>query len=391
MLKYSATVRSSKGIPVVYPVTSTERRGAARELSLSPGRILSVKVDWTGTIRGMVSMSSGPSPTEQAIFLLNLAAQLTGGKRSIADIFDAYLARDKRFKPDPIKKEKAIEIEDYLDSLDFDRNVIVLAQAGRESGDLAGALKEAAEFLQDEEARKGAIFKKLAGGIFYSSAAGAMAVFGSMAFAGQLRDLERSTGLPFNYNIASDILFALDYFFSTYGLFVVAAIALGIFFRKQIAKAADDWPIFSTINRITRIKRGIHFLSLFSLMRRSKKGDRAALEYIASHASGEDAEIYNRLAAIRARGQPLYSGFREGDWSPTIMAGLGQLEEMDDQSAFQTMRAILSGQKQELVKAGESLATSLELIGIGSLVATILVVVVGFLLPIMEITSSPSF
>lgn len=391
MLKYSATVRTPRGISAAYPVVSKDRRSAARELGMSPARVLSVKVDGLETVRAMTSISSGPSPTEQAIFLLNLAAQLTGGKRSIGEVFDAYLARDKRFKPDPIKKEKAIEVEDYLDALAFDRNVIVLAQAGRESGDLPGALKEAANFLQDEEARKGAIFKKLAGGIFYSTSAISMAVFGSMGFAGQLKDMEKSTGLPFNYNLASDVLFGLSYFFSNYGAFVIAALILAVVFRKAILRAGDSYPIISHINRIKRLQRGINFLSLFSLMRRSKKGDRVALEYIAGHASGEDAEIYNRLAAVRARGQPLHSGFREDDWSPTVLAGLGQLEEMDDDSAYQTMRAILSGQKQELVKAGESLATTMQLLGMTSLIIVILVAVIGFMLPILEITQSQSF
>lgn len=391
MIKYSASVRTNRGSTVAYPVSANDRRSAARELSMSPARVLDVKVDWVSTIRSATQVSAGPSPTEQAIFLLNLAAQLTGGKRSIGDVFDAYLSKDKRFKVDPIKKEKAIEIEDYLDALGFDRNVMILAQAGRESGDLSGALKEAAEFLQEEEARKGAIFKKIAMGLFYSSSALGMVVFGSMGFSSQLREMEKTTGLPFNYNFASDVLFALDHFFNTYGPFMLGIVALAFFFRKPIIKAADSWPLISTVNRITRLQRGIKFISLFSLMRQSKKGDKAALEYIASHATGDDAEIFNRLAAVRARGQPLHAGFRDDDWSPTVMAGLSQLEEMDDESALNTMRAILSGQKQELSKAGESLATSLQLVGMVSLVVTIVVVVAGFLLPIMNVASSPSF
>ena len=86
----------------------------------------------------------------------------------------------------------------------------------------------------------------------------------------------------------------------------------------------------------------------------------------------------------------MHEGLRDKDWSPTILAGLGELEEMDAESAHVTMKAILGGQKQELAKAGESLATTLQLTGMISLVATILIVIIGFLLPILSVTTTPN-
>lgn len=390
MLKYSATVRLSNGQTVVYNVRAADRQSAARELAFAPSRVLSVSVDWFATLMSISVVDRGPSQTEQAIFLLNIAPQMTSGKRSIREVFDSYLSRDKRFVIDRTKYTNAMNIEDFLDALGFAVNVQLLAKAGSDSGDLPTALKEAAEFLQEEEARKGAIAKKIGGGIFYSCAAVAMAVFGSMGFSKQLKDMENDIGIPFEYNLASETMFAVDWFFSTYGIFVIALLGVAFIFRKEILAVADNWPVMSQINRITRIQRGINFLSLFSLLRRSGKTDPDALHYMATNSSGTDVDIYNELASVTARGRPLYEGLREKDWSPTILAGLGELEELDAASAHTTMKAIIGGQKQELTKAGEALATTLEVTGMVSLVATILIVIIGFLLPILSVTTTPN-
>lgn len=390
MLKHVAHIRLSNGQTVVYSVRSTDRLSAARELALTPSRVLSVSVDWLATLTSFSVASGGPSQTEQAIFLLNIAAQMTSGKRSIRDVFDSYLSRDKRFVVDRGKYVNAMTIEDFLDALGFSVNVQLLAKAGSDSGDLPTALREAAEFLQEEEARKGAIAKKIGGGIFYSGAAVAMAVFGSMGFSTQLKDMENNIGIPFEYNLASDTMFAVDWFFSTYGLLVIVFLGAAFVFRKQILTVADNWPVMSQINRIARIQRGINFLSLFSLLRRSGKTDPDALHYMATNSTGPDVDIYNELASVTARGRPVYEGLREKDWSPTILAGLGELEEMDATSAHTTMKAIIGGQKQELVKAGESLATTLEVTGMISLVVSIMVIIIGFLLPILSVTTTPN-
>lgn len=390
MLKYIAHVRLSNGETVFYSVRSVDRLSAARELALTPSRVLSVSVDWLTTLTSFSVVSSGPSKTEQAIFLLNIAAQMTSGKRSIRDVFDSYLSRDKRFSVDRGKYVNAMTIEDFLEALGFSVNVQLLAKAGSDSGDLPTALREAAEFLQEEEARKGAIAKKIAGGIFYSGAAVAMAVFGSMGFSAQLKDMESNIGIPFEYNFASDTMFAVDWFFSTYGPFVIVLLGAAFIFRRQILNLADSWPVMAQINRITRLQRGINFLSLFSLLRRSGKTDPDALHYMATNSTGPDVDIYNELASVTARGKPVYEGLREKDWSPTIMAGLGELEEMDAESAHSTMKAIVGGQKQELIKAGESLATTMEVVGMVSLVLTILIIVIGFLLPILSVTTTPN-
>jgi type II secretory pathway component PulF len=390
MLQYAATVRLSNGQTVVYNVRASDRQTAARELALTPSRVLSVSVDWFATLMAVSVTSKGPSQTEQAIFLLNIAAQMTSGKRSTREVFDSYLSRDKRFVIDRAKYANAMNIEDFLDALGFSVNVQLLAKAGSDSGDLPTALKEAAEFLQEEEARKGAIAKRVAGGIFYSVAAVAMAIFGSMGFSNQLKEMENDIGIPFEYNLASETMFAVDWFFSTYWVFVVALLGVAFIFRKEILAAADNWPVLAQINRITRIQRGINFLSLFSLLRRSGKTDPDALHYMATNSTGPDVAIYNELASVTSRGRPLHEGLRDKDWSPTILAGLGELEEMDAESAHVTMKAILGGQKQELAKAGESLATTLQLTGMISLVATILIVIIGFLLPILSVTTTPN-
>ena len=387
-MKYKATVRTSKGNLENWTVKSSNRQSAAKELGVSPSRVLAVKVDWWSTLTETSVGSKGPDKSEQAIFLMNLSAQFNG-KRAIREIFESYLERDKRFKIDPVKAENAIEVEHFLDALGFEHNVVVLARAGREGGDLPRALQEAAQYLEEEESRRGAVIKKLSSGIFYSSAAVAMAIFGSMGFSAQLQDMEKNIGIPFEYNLASETLFALDFFFSTYGVYLLALMLLAIPFRANLMRACGNWPVVSQINRIKRVQRGINFLSIFAILRRAKKTDVQSIEYIASHSSGEDAEIYNRLAAVKHRGQRLHTGLREADWSPTILAGLGQLEDMDNESSLKTMRAILNGQRQELTKAAEGLATKLQMFGMLSLVITIIVTIVGFLLPILSVTTTP--
>lgn len=386
-MEYLATVRSVNGTQTRVRVTSADRRGAAKELSLSPSRVLNVKPNLIGYLLSK-DLSSGPSKSEQAVLLHNLAAQL-GGKRSTKDIFDKYLEHDSRFKMDPAKESRALEVEDFLDALGFERNVVLLAEAGRKAGNIQGALKEAAEYLLEEEERKGAVFKRIMSGVMYSGAAVGMAIFGSMGFAGQLREIESNLGAALAYNTATEILFALDSFFKNYGMLVGLLLGLCFVFRTELFNIARTWPFLAKIDRIQRIQRGITFLSTFAILRRASFTDKAAVEYIAKNAEKRDKVIFNKLASVKEKGDRLHKGLEKSEWSPSILSGLGQLEELNLNEVLDMIKAILQGQRRELTKAAENLANTMQFFGMVSLVLILLTCIVGFLLPVISATASP--
>lgn len=382
-MDYRATVRSADGRQTVVRVRHSDRRGAAKELGLSPSRVLKVTPDWLGTFLRK-DLSGGPAKAEQAILLENVAAQL-GTNASVEQIFTGYLENDKTFKLDQSKQARAYEIEDYLEALNFDKNVVLLARAGREAGEPAQALRDAAQHLLDEEDRKGAVSKHLRSGFFYGGLALSALVAGPLGFGSQLTNIESKLRMELNYNAATTILRSLESFYQNYWVVIVGIIVAIYFFRQQIFDHVRGLPLFSMVDRLIRVRRGIDFLSAFLLLRRGNKTAVQALEIMVADAKKGDVLILNRVLDIIRRGDPLTKALQKKDWSPAVLSGTSLFNEVSVEDIVRIGEGILRSQRRELSKVAEKLATTIQAIGMFSLVTMLLICVVGFLLPIMSI------
>lgn len=383
-MSYIATVRASRGQTTKVRVRGSDRIAAAKELSLPPSRVLSVHFDVWGTIRNK-AFSKGPSDSERAVFLLNLAAQ-TQSKRSVDEVFQQLLKYDSQFQFDSRKLASAFELEDYLDALGFPRNIVLLAKAGRTAGDVEGSLREAANFLLEQHKRKGGVAKQMSGGLAYGLMSLVGIFYGPIAISSQIKDLQNSLGDMLNTNAATDALMAMAAFLQNYGVLLLIAACGLVLVRRWIFPLIRSWPVISTLDRLLRARRAIDFLSTFSLLLRAQRTPADSLKMIAEESPAADRAIYEKLAKVKADGHPLVRGMDPDDWPSSMLPGVSQLEEMSTRDFIDATKAMLLGLTGELDQSTTKLASQIQFLGLMGMVAIILMSVFGLFLPIMTAT-----
>jgi type II secretory pathway component PulF len=358
---------------------------AARLSGYGPGTIVSVDKDVLGNL---VSQFTDPRPelNVQQIVLSNLSAMVEAGA-SGEQAIRALLAKVSYIRYDEKSLAHCQTVPEYLRALKFDNMVVLLARAGQESGDLAGSLYKAAEYVEEQIKLKEESGRGIMGGVLKMAMGIGAMLFLPLLMGPQVEKFMEMKGVKLRPTIFTDILLAIQQFERNYW-YLIPIIAVAVFVaRKPIWNSIKSLPLFRMWVDIANIRRALSFISTYAVMIEAKVPTEKAIEMISAEMAGADRDIFLAIRDRLQEGSFLADALDPELWPESMRSGLANFDRIDESQRTRVLRSIgnnLRLEQRAVMRGFERLAGML---GMGTLILAILIAVLGFYSPL--VTMSP--
>lgn len=385
MAYWHVKVQDFSGGTTTVRIEAENAEQAARLSGYGPGTILSVDKDVLGNL---IAQFTDPKPelNVQQIVLSNLSAMVEAGA-SGEQAIRALLAKVSYIRYDEKALSHCQTVPEYLRALKFDNMVVLLARAGQESGDLAGALYKAAEYVEEQIKIKEESGRGIMGGILKMAMGIGAMLFLPLLMGPQVEKFMQMKGVKLRPTIFTDILLAIQEFERTYW-YLIPIIAIVVFLaRKPIWNAVRGLPLFRMWVDIGNIRRALSFISTYAVMIEAKVPTEKAIEMISSEMSGDDQGIFLSIRDRLQEGSFLADALDPELWPESMRSGLANFDRIDESQRTRVLRSIANNLRLEqraVMRGFERLAGML---GMGTLILAILIAVLGFYSPL--VTMSP--
>lgn len=384
MSHWVVTIQDFSGSQKKLRVEAENADQACRAAGFHPSSVLSVDRD---TLADVFSSFTSPAPSLniQQMVLSNLSAMVEAGA-SGEQAIKALLTKVTYLKYDPESLVNCQTAPEFLRALRFDKMVVLLARAGQDSGDLAGALYRAAQYVEDQIKIKEESGKGITGGLIKIGMGLSAAIILPLVMGPQIENFMGMKGMTMRPNIFTDILLAIMRFEHNYWWLVPIVFAIGFVARKQLFNAIKTYPFFSLWVQLAAIKRGIAFISTYAVMIQAKIPTDKAIAMMASEASIGEKVIYDELLKNIREGSLLADALEPELWPESLRSGMSSFDRINEDQRHKVLLSLSNNLRLEqraLMRAFERIAG---VVGMGTLIMAILIGVIGFYLPIITLT-----
>ncbi|MCG8316742.1 MAG: type II secretion system F family protein, partial [Pseudomonadales bacterium] len=330
--------------------------------------------------------SIGPDPKNQAVFMQTISSSLASG-RTVHQAINAALGNSSWLKVKKDKLEACESLADYLNLFKFNSFAVLMARAAEKTGRFSEALRDASKYLLQKEKIKSEVSSELKTGIVYIFLGVCFFIMVPLGIGETLDRMVNSGNALVQPNEFTHIMLGLGKFYSRYGLFVLAVIAILLLYRKSVWQVVRTWPFFNLFNLKRILDRGTQFLNAYKLLREAGFIDSEIIYELMNALSGSDREIYQKIYAQLAASEDIIGAFAEEEWDPVIRDGMQVLSEVDEEQQAYILNALLETTHMQNVHAAREVSRALSRIGFVLMVSSVVIAILGFYLPLVGAAS----
>lgn len=368
----------------VRTVESATRDGIAAQVPDIPSsRILDVRVNrWRTLWRDITT--DRPGMSMQASFLASYAAAIAGGQDQ-ADAMNALSRRIRKFRSIQDRIESESKPSAKLRIMNFDPQVVLLAQIGEQSGRLPDVIGQATDDVILRNNIASEAIKRLAMPFILTVMAIAVSIYLPLSVVPEVRPVFEMDDVDFQTTAITDFLFALEVVLKEGWMGIVLALAGLTAFIVVNWRKISKYPPFSMFSAIVTNRRAVMFLLSFSPLYRSGVKAEEAFEMLSTSTSGRTQEIYAKILDGLRHGKPLSKLFDREEWPPGLvdaMAGFDDVTPSDAHVFFdKRIRPLAMASLQRCIDIVVAVMGSA---GFILAVSSLLMIIIGLTFPVMS-------
>lgn len=374
------------GIVQTLPSISAPTRDQAVSLSGLPERTIDkVRIDHFGGIKSALFERRFPL-IDQVVMLSSIVSKLESGGtvgRAIKESVPYQKIGITKAQLDACENPK-----EYLRLLRFNDTVVLLAETGEQTGNLASSLERAGTALAERIDAEKEYRKNLIQGVAYTALGLGFAIFVPLAVGPMLRDYIEVYRIPMNLNFMSHALLFLDGFYSTYGVALLASIAAMYVFRDKVWDSVRKWPGLSLVNDQIKITRAINFITNYQILSFSGFSDRQSIKFLQSRAKGRTAQLYQANLERLVEGGRLTKVFNNEEWPEILSQNLNGFEDTSPDDREKVLNNLNKALKIHYAQAAAKVSRLALMFGVGMMTLAVLSLALGFYLPLISVSQN---
>lgn len=379
MAWFKVNFLTSTGGLEVARVEAESRSQAISKSGISAQIIQSVSPDPFGGIKQSLTEKKLPL-IDQALILISMASKISSGKpfnKAIKESLDF-----KKLGIQPSDLSGCVKPHEYLAKLRFDDSAVLLAEVGDSAGQLPEALNRAAESIRDRVKAAKEFGKSLALGLLYSALGIASIVVVPIWAGGYLHEMIEVQRLPLRMNVLSNAVVALGSFYATAWPFLLAAL-LGFYIMRERAWNSLRHVVgLHFINERLKIKRALDFVVSYHILHLTGVPDPQAFKFMQSRSKGLTYRLYQDAIQLLKEGRPLAEVFNNDEWPRLLHQNLQGFDNHRPAGRDVVLKNLVEALKAYYVEYSSKIATFASITGFILMLMTIMLLAVGFYLPI---------
>ncbi|KIL03063.1 hypothetical protein QX25_17760 (plasmid) [Stutzerimonas stutzeri] len=374
------------GVVQTLPSISASSREQALGLSGLPERTIdNVRIDHLGGIKSVLLERRFPL-IDQVVMLSSIVSKLEAGGtvgRAIKESVPYQKIGITQAQLDACEKPK-----DYLRLLRFHDTVVLLAETGDSTGNLATSLERAGTALADRMEAEKEYRKNLLQGVAYTALGLGFAILVPLAVGPMLRDYTEVHKIPLNLNFTSHTLLFLDNFYSRYGVAILGACGTMYAFRDKFWDAARKWPGLRMVNDQVKITRAISFVTNYQMLSFSGFSNQQSFNFLQTRAKGRTAQLYQTILERQVEGWPLSKALDNDEWPEIVSQNLNGFEETSPKEREKVLNNLNKALKIHYSQASAKVARLALAFGMGMMTLAVLSLALGFYLPLISVSQN---
>lgn len=379
MAWFKVSFLSSTGGLEVVRVEAESRSQAINKSGVSSQIIQSVSPDPLGGIKQALTEKKLPL-IDQALILISMASKISSGKPFNKAIMESLDFKKLGIQPSDLSG--CVKPHEYLAKLRFDDSAVLLAEVGDSAGQLPEALNRASESIRDRVKAAKEFGKSLAMGLLYSCLGIAAIVVVPIWAGSYLHEMIEVQRLPLRMNVLSNAVVALGEFYATaWPILLIAAFALYMF-RDKAWNSIRHVVGLHFINERLKIKRALDFVASYHILHITGVPDPQAFKFIQTRSKGLTYRLYEDAIQRLKEGRPLAEVFNNDEWPRLLHQNLQGFDNHRPAGRDIVLKNLVETLKAYYVEYSAKIATFASVTGFALMLLTIMLLAVGFYLPI---------
>lgn len=374
----------SGNIEISQPIKAESREQAIALSGRAKDHIEDVKVDYFG---GLKKLFEKTFPLIDQIVILSALASKVASGQTFGIAVKQTVKHDK-IKVSAEELEQCETPSQYLSKLRFDDTVVLIADAGDNSGKLASSLFRASKSLQERMAAQKEFGKAFRQGISYALIGVAFMILIPLSAGTSMDDMINVQKMPLRMNALSHLIMLLHTFYTEYYMLIFAAFGAIFYFRQKIWESTRTLPVLSYVNERNKVSRGIDFLASYRLLASSGYNAPQSFAFLEGLSKGLTSKLYAEGVVSLNQGRALSEVFENPEWPEIIHQNLSGFEEQAIEGREIILENLNEALKTYYLIYSEKISRACQTFGYCLMVFAILLLALGFYFPLMNISSS---
>lgn len=350
--------------------------------------IKAVKHDWYKQLERALPASK-TDISVQARVLAIFSAKVSSGSNP-TNTFDKTVASIPVLKERLADVQKVQKVSEKLAVLNFDPQLVLLAEVGEASGLIGEVLGGAADEIIERNKILSAIKTKTIPSMM-------VAVFGLLVMlvlpifmTEPIEQVMNSRGVVLKINWCTHVLLFLGNLMDTWKAWIILiAGCLGLGFSAPYWwQYVRNTPGLSFIESFFRIQNAYKFVSAFLPLFSRGVQVNQSIAMLKKFATGTTKKVYNQMEIHLVNGGGLSDAFEDPYWDPMLRDLMKGFDEMRQDSKLDLLRRMQPLMSQSMEKVGNQLGSVFGLGGLLLSVGITMIVFMGLTLPLMTISTA---
>ncbi|ULQ48446.1 hypothetical protein JN531_016845 (plasmid) [Flagellatimonas centrodinii] len=363
---------------------TVEGRSEQEALTVSgipKGRVRSIGLDRTRELIGRFS-SRAPSLEVQENVIMLFAPAVKAG-RPVSSTFDKIVSGYAKFRSKMPQVRRADRISDKLRILNFDSQVVLIAEIGERTNMLGEVLGDLVNDLRQRSEIMGAMYRGMIPAVL-TLLFGMLGLIGLPLYMGdELATYVDTPGMKFENNAATDALILVGNALPLiWPILIGIAVAIYVF-RGPIWTVARHLPLLSSIEHYLSILRAYGFVSAFLPLYSRNVSVNESIALLRQRAVGRTKRLYAAIEDGLSRGGSIASAFGDDSgWYEGLRFSMQGFSEVRDEDRPKILEHLRPSLIESLRRSSAKVNTSIMLIGLLFGVISITTLAFGMFFPI---------
>ncbi len=367
-------------------VKAATEADAVAQLNVNRTSVRSVTRNYYQELNALLPDAAPPLST-QARILAVFTAQVEAGSNPSAT-FDQLLQSYPEFAHRATDVAKTPRVSEKLAALNFDPQLLLLAEVGEETGLIAQALGDATEKMIARQQLLSELKWQLApsAGLTFVGVATLLALPPFMV--DPIDEIVSVKEIRFASNFATDILMAIGRIYSMPSAWILTAALLAgaVVLRRQLWPYLNRLPMLSSIEAFFQISAAYRFITAFAPLFERGVGQSRILALLKRYARKKELTAYSQMEDHLAVGGSLATAFESDYWHPILRDSMRGFDPMTKESKLILLSRVQPLMAHTVKSQGNLVASTLSALGTSLSVGITLLVFFGMTLPMTTVT-----
>lgn len=378
----------ANGKPETRWIEAANENAAMDMVGVARRYIGAVKHDWYKELERKLPQS-GPDISIQARVLAIFSAKVSSGA-SPTNTFDRTIQTIPALRERLPEVQRVQKVSEKLAVLNFDPQLLLLAEVGEASGLLGEVLGGAADEIIERNKILASIQKQTIPSLMVAAFGLLVLLILPIFMTEPIEQVANSRGVILKVNACTHILLFLGHLMDTWyswAVLVAGCIGLGVTSRWWWPHV-KNMPGLSFIESFFRITNAYKFVSAFLPLFSRGVQVNQSIGMLKKFSKGSQRQVYTQMEIHLTNGGGLSDAFEDEYWDPMLRDLMKGFDEMRQDSKLELLRRMQPLMSQSMEKAGNQLGAVFGMGGLMMSVGITMVVFMGLTLPLMTISTA---